>query len=79
MTRTTLTVTEAARLVGIGRTAAYAAASAGEIAGVKVLRIRRRMVLPTRPLADVLGLTLDDVERVLADVSRETDPSAAWA
>ncbi len=75
MKRTTLTVTEAAHLVGIGRTAGYAAAAEGSIAGVPVLRVRRRMVVPARPLGDVLGMTPEQVEEALTDMPRETHPS----
>lgn len=47
----TYTVREFARLLGISGTSAYAAAHTGEIAGVPVIRIGTRMVIP-RAAAD---------------------------
>jgi len=56
----TLTVSEAARLLGIGRNLAYeTAARDGEIAGVPVLRIGRRLLIPLARLLEVLGLDHD--------------------
>jgi excisionase family DNA binding protein len=52
--RRTYDVEEAARLLGIGRTAAYEAARDGEIAGVRVIRIGRRMLVPREALDRVL-------------------------
>ena len=53
----TLTVPEAARLLGIGRNLAYEiAARDGEIAGVPVIRVGRRLIIPLARLLEVLGL-----------------------
>jgi excisionase family DNA binding protein len=53
----TLTVPEAARLLGIGRNLAYEiAARDGEIAGVTVIRVGRRLLIPLARLLEVLGL-----------------------
>ncbi len=62
--RKTLTVEEAARELGIGRGLAYEAArTTGNIAGVPVLRVGRRMLIGRAAL-----------ERVL--VGREPEPAA---
>jgi hypothetical protein len=56
----TLTVPEAARLLGIGRNLAYdIAARDGEIAGVPVIRVGRRLLIPLARLFEVLGLDDD--------------------
>jgi hypothetical protein len=56
----TLTVPEAARLLGIGRNLAYdIAARDGEIAGVPVIRVGRRLLIPLARLLEVLGLDDD--------------------
>lgn len=53
----TLTVPEAARLLGVGRNLAYEiAARDGEIAGVPVIRVGRRLLVPLARLLAVLGL-----------------------
>jgi hypothetical protein len=53
----TLTVPEAAQLLGIGRNLAYEiAARDGEIAGVPVIRVGRRLLIPLARLLEVLGL-----------------------
>ena len=51
--RPTLTVTEAAALLGIGRQTYYEAAARGE---VPAIRIGRRIVVPTAALKALLGL-----------------------
>ena len=62
----TCSVEAAAALLGIGRSSAYQAARfSGEIAGVPVLRIGRRLVVPIRPLAERLGLAEDEILRRL--------------
>jgi len=56
----TLTIPEAARLLGIGRNLAYEiAARDGEIAGVPVIRVGRRLLIPLARLLEVLGLDDD--------------------
>ena len=50
--RLTCSVPEAARLLGIGRDAAYAAAARGEI---PTLRLGRRLVVPLAQLESLLG------------------------
>jgi excisionase family DNA binding protein len=52
----TYTIEEAAALLGIGRSAAYdAAKNRGEIAGIKVLRVGGRLLVPRAPLDRVLN------------------------
>ncbi|MBI4340459.1 MAG: helix-turn-helix domain-containing protein [Chloroflexi bacterium] len=52
----TYTLEEAANLLGIGRSAAYTLAQhKGEIAGVRVLRVGGRWLLPKAPLDRVLN------------------------
>lgn len=58
-TRLTLSIAEAAELVGISRTTAYELAQSGELPTV---RLGRRILVPVNQLADVLGT---DVESVL--------------
>ncbi len=49
--RETMTVEEAAMVLGIGRSAAYAAAHSGEI---PTIRIGRRLLVPRERLAEML-------------------------
>jgi len=51
-TRTTITVEEAAALLGIGRTAAYEAARRGQL---PTRRLGRRLVVPVPAFLDWLG------------------------
>lgn len=55
----TLALETAARLLGYGRQAAYAAATTGDIAGVPVIRVGRNYRVPTRPLLRLLGVDDD--------------------
>jgi excisionase family DNA binding protein len=58
MNSATLTIAEAADLLGIGRNTAYAAAKTGEIAGIPVIRVGpKRLVIPRTPLEALLGIT----------------------
>ncbi len=53
----TITISEASELLGISRNTAYArAAEDGHLAGVKVITVGRRKVLPRAPLYEILGL-----------------------
>lgn len=49
----TLTVEEAGELLGISRQSAYRAASAGQL---PIIRIGRRLIVPTAQLLGLLGL-----------------------
>ncbi len=53
----TLTVDEVARLLKVSRGVAYEQVrQTGEIAGVRVLRVGHRLLIPAAPLRSVLGL-----------------------
>jgi len=57
-TRLTLSIAEAAELVGISRTTAYELAQSGELPTV---RLGRRILVPVNQLAEVLGTDVDAV------------------
>jgi predicted DNA-binding transcriptional regulator AlpA len=57
----TLSLTEAALLLGIGRTSAYQMAAAGTFP-VPVLRLGRSIRVPTAPLLHLLGLSVPGPE-----------------
>ncbi len=54
-----MTIAEAAELLGISRNTAYEAARSGELVGVPVLRVGRRLLVPAASLRAVLGLDSD--------------------
>lgn len=54
-TTPTVSLTEAAQLLGIGRSTAYAAARNDEFP-VQVIKVGGRYIVPTKPLLDLLGL-----------------------
>ena len=51
----TLTIAEVARLLGVSRNTAYEAARSGSIAGVPVIQVGRRLLVPRKPLLELLG------------------------
>ncbi len=53
----TLTIEQAAEMLGVSRYAAYRAASTGEL---PTLRLGRRLLVPTARLLPMLGLDPDD-------------------
>lgn len=57
--RETYTILEAARILGIGRTAAYSAAARGDI---PILRIGRKRVVPRVALHHLLAGKIPDTE-----------------
>jgi excisionase family DNA binding protein len=57
---TTVSVEEAGALLGVSRTTAYRLAACGEFP-VPVIRIGRKLRIPTALLANALGLRPDDV------------------
>lgn len=59
-----LNVPAAAELLGVGRTAAYAAIRAGTWA-TPVLRLGRLVRIPSAPLLELLGLQLDHNGRAI--------------
>ena len=60
----TVTITEAAEILGCSRNTAYEAVRRdGELAGVPVIKLgERRLVIPRAPLLAVLGLSASEVE-----------------
>jgi len=57
----TLSVDEAAEVLSIGRALAYETiAKTGELAGVRIIRVGRRIRVPRYPLMESLGLTDGD-------------------
>ncbi len=62
LARRTLTVSEAAQLLGIGKSAAYEAAKRGEIPS---LRIGRRVVVPQEALEELLRRAPTGMDRKL--------------
>lgn len=71
--RATISVVEAGMVLGIGRDAAYAAASRGEI---PTLRLGRRLRVPVGRLLDLLGHPAAPVTPSGLGVSLEMDPAA---
>lgn len=53
----TLSVEEAAELLGLSRSAAYRAAARGEL---PTLRFGKRLIVPTRRLREMLGYETED-------------------
>ena len=62
----TLTVEQAARVLGIGRSTAYELVRTGDL---KHIRLRRRIVVPVAHLAESLGVDRDAVWAVLTATS----------
>jgi excisionase family DNA binding protein len=62
--RTTLTVEEAARVLGIGRSTAYEAVRCGQI---PAMRLGRRAIVPAAWLAQQLGVTVEAVTAAIGD------------
>ncbi|MGC3905382.1 helix-turn-helix transcriptional regulator [Corynebacterium variabile] len=61
MTTATYTLTQAATLLGIGKSSAYAAAQTGTFP-TPIIRIGGRYVVPKAPLDELLGITPDPQE-----------------
>lgn len=55
----TLTIPEVAYLLGVSRNTAYEAARSGSIAAVPVICIGRRLLVPRKPILEVLGVDAD--------------------
>jgi excisionase family DNA binding protein len=58
MDRWTVTVEEAAQMLGISRSSAYACVKRGEL---RALRLGRRLVVPRAVLEDLLGASSADL------------------
>lgn len=59
----TLTVEQAAQLLGVGRSTAYELIRTGDL---ESLRLRRRVVVPVARVADRLGVTITDIWTALS-------------
>ena len=71
----TLTVEQAAEVLGVGRSTAYELVRSGDLKGI---RLRRRIVVPVAHLAETLGVERCVVWAVLsADASQRRRPSPA--
>jgi excisionase family DNA binding protein len=68
----TVTVEEAARVLGVSRTTAYELARTGDL---ESLRLRRRIVVPVVHLAECLGVTTAEVHRALQATHVRPAPS----
>jgi excisionase family DNA binding protein len=73
----TITIPEAAELLGVSRNLAYQlAARDGAIAGIPVIRVGRRLLLPTAPLWAALGINQHE-ERGTKSTTRTHSGGAA--
>lgn len=63
----TMTVPEAATVLGVSRSTAYALVASGAVPSVA---LGRRIVVPIRPLAEMLGLSLYELQLALGRVRR---------
>jgi excisionase family DNA binding protein len=71
----TLTVEQAAEVLGVGRSTAYELVRSGDL---RCVRLRRRIVVPVAHLAESLGVDRDAVWDALnADSSQRLGPSRA--
>jgi hypothetical protein len=59
-----LTVEQAGRALGVGRSTAYEIVR-GDL--VRVLRLRRRVVVPAAPLAEQLGVTVEELWQAIGE------------
>jgi len=62
----TLTVEQAAGVLGVGRSTAYDLVRSGDL---KSIRLRRRIVVPVAHLAESLGVDRDVVWAILTDAA----------
>jgi excisionase family DNA binding protein len=53
----TISVQHAARLLGVSRSTAYRAAARGQL---PTITFGRRLLVPTRPLLELLGVPIDE-------------------
>lgn len=56
MDSATLTISQCAKCLGVSRNTAYEAARSGELAGVPVIHVGRRLLIPSAPFRKALGL-----------------------
>ena len=65
----TVTVEQAAEVLGVGRSTAYELVRSGDL---KCIRLRRRIVVPVAHLAESLGVDHDAVWAALTDTAVES-------
>ncbi len=53
----TVTISTAAKWLGVAKNTAYEAARSGELAGVPVISVGRRLLIPRAMLEEALGIT----------------------
>jgi excisionase family DNA binding protein len=71
----TLTVEQAAEVLGVGRSTAYELVRSGDL---KCIRLRRRIVVPIAHLAESLGVDRDAVwEALTSDSDARPGPSGS--
>ena len=68
----TLTVEEAGRALGVGRSNAYELVRSGEL---ECIRLRRRIVVPAAHLAERLGVTAAELHASLHPASEQAAPA----
>ena len=66
-----LTVQQASELLGISLRSAYRAAEAGQL---PILRLGRRLFVPTRRLLAMLGMSPEDLAAMLPDLDPTEQP-----
>lgn len=71
--RTTLTVEQTAEVLGLGRSAAYAAANRGELPAV---RVGKRLLVPTARLRALLGENVESATATNGDALSNTAAGA---
>lgn len=69
----TLTVEQAAEFLGIARSTAYELVRTGDIESI---RLRRRIVVPTKPLAEKLNVSIAEVWASLTPMKQPFRPAA---
>lgn len=72
----TLTVEQAAEVLGVGRSTAYELVRSGDL---KCIRLRRRIVVPVAHLAESLGVDRDAVWDAVNEGVPQPGPSCAAA
>jgi excisionase family DNA binding protein len=71
----TITVEQAARVLGVGRSTAYELVRSGDL---KHIRLRRRIVVPVAQLAESLGVDRDAVwDALTLEVAQPPSPRRA--
>ena len=68
----TLTVEQAADVLGVGRSTAYELVRSGDL---RCIRLRRRIVVPVAHLAESLGVDRDAVWAALREVEEPASPA----